>query len=134
MSQLEPILGNPKLEFVNLQYGEIDSDLQDVEKKFDKKIHQVKNIDLFNDIDSLLALIDACDIIITTSNATAHLAGSIGKRGCVLVPFSQGKIWYWHLNDDFSFWYPSLKIFYQTDRHDWSDTIKQATRWIEEIL
>lgn len=134
LSQFEPILKNPKLEFVNLQYGEIDLDIQAVQKNFDIKIHQIKNLDVLNDIDSLLALIDACDIIITTSNVTAHLAGSIGKRGCVLVPFSQGRIWYWHQKDAFSFWYPSLKIFYQTDRYDWSDTIRQATKWIEEIL
>ena len=131
LEQLEPILKNTQLEFINLQYGEVDPEIQKVRSRFGVNIHQIEGVDVYNDIDGLLALIDACDIVITTSNLTAHLAGSIGKRGCVFVPASKGKIWYWHLDDADSFWYPSLKLFHQFDRHDWADTIRQAKTWIE---
>jgi hypothetical protein len=63
---------------------------------------------------------------------TAHLAGSIGKKGCVLVPFSRGKIWYWHLSDVYSFWYPSLKVFYQDNPRSWSSAIDQMMDWVAE--
>jgi len=131
LEKLEPILKNAHLEFINLQYGEVDSEIQEVRNRFGVNVHQVEGVDVYNDIDGLLALIDACDIVVTTSNVTAHLAGSIGKRGCVFVPSSKGKIWYWHLDDANSFWYPSLKLCYQDDRYDWTDTIVQAIKWIE---
>jgi len=131
LEQLEPILRSTQFEFINLQYGEVDPEIQKVRSSLGVNIHQIEGIDVYNDIDGLLALIDACDIVITTSNLTAHLAGSIGKRGCVFVPVSKGKIWYWHLDDADSFWYPSLKVFHQFDRHDWTDTIRQAKTWIE---
>ena len=135
LEQLEPILTNTRLEFVNLQYGDVDADIQKVRDRFDVKIHQIKGVDAHNDIDGLLALIDACDIVVTTSNVTAHLAGSIGKRGCVFVPLAKGRIWYWHPGDVDSFWYPGLKVFHQRDMRDWTDTIRQATTWIDrEVL
>ena len=130
LEQLEPILKNTQFEFINLQYGEVDPEIQKVRSRFGVNIHQIEGVDIYNDIDSLLALIDACDIVVTTSNLTAHLAGSIGKKGCVFVPFSKGKIWYWHLDDADSFWYPSLKVFHQDVRNDWTDTILQAKTWI----
>jgi len=132
--QLEPILENPELEFINLQYGQVHTEIQKAKDRFGVTIHQAKNLDIYHNIDGLLALIDACDIVITTSNVTAHLAGSIGKKGCVLVPISKGKIWYWHLNDVSSFWYPSLRVFYQIDRDGWSNTISQLQKWLEEDL
>ena len=129
--ELEPILRIPEFEFINLQYGKVQSEIQKASDHIGINIQQIKDLDVYNDIESLLALIDACDIVITTSNLTAHLAGSIGKKGCVLVPFSIGKIWYWHLNDVSSLWYPSLRVFYQIDRFDWSTAIKQLQKWLE---
>jgi hypothetical protein len=131
LEKLGPILKNAQLEFVNLQYGEVDSDIQKVRNRFNVNIHQIEEVDAYNDIDGLLALIDACDIIITSSNVTAHLAGAVGKVGCVFVPVSKGRIWYWHPDDGDSFWYPSLKVFHQRDIHDWTDAIRQARTWIE---
>ena len=135
LEKLEPILKNAHLEFINLQYGEVDSEIQKVRNRFGVNVHKIDGVDVYNDIDGLLALIDACNIVVTTSNVTAHLAGSIGKRGCVFVPSSKGKVWYWHLDDANSFWYPSLKLCHQSDRYDWTDTIAQAQTWIEgEVL
>jgi ADP-heptose:LPS heptosyltransferase len=134
LEQFEPILNSNQFEFINLQYGEVAPELQKMKTQFGIDIHQIDSVDVYNDIDGLLALIDACDLVITTSNLTAHLAGSIGKKGCVLVPVSKGRIWYWHLDDPYSFWYPSLKVLYQGDRYDWTDTIHQAKTWIERDI
>ncbi len=127
-----PLLKTPGLSFVNLQYGDVGDEIAHTQSLNGIKIHQINQIDPFSDIDGLLSLIDACDVILTTSNVTAHLAGSIGKKGCVLIPYGQGRLWYWHHDDDFSFWYPTLKVFYQEDPHDWSSTINKAADWIKQ--
>ena len=134
LDSFAPLLGLTGIHFVNLQYGDVKEEIQHVKSTLSVDVHQVPGVDVFNDIESLLALIDACDVIVTTSNVTAHLAGSIGKRAAVLVPHSKGKIWYWHENDEYSFWYPSLKLFYQDNPLTWDQTIEDCSDWVKSLL
>ena len=67
------------------------------------------DIDNFNDISEISCLINACDFVITTSNVTAHIAGALNKKTYLIVPFIEGKIWYWGINEDKSLWYPSIQ-------------------------
>ena len=131
LESLEPLLGLPGVQFVNLQYGDVKNEIQHLKSTLSVDIHQVPGLDVFSDIDGLLALIDACDVIVTTSNVTAHLAGSIGKRAAILVPHSTGKIWYWHHNDKHSFWYPSLRLFYQDNPLTWDQTLEDCADWVK---
>jgi tetratricopeptide (TPR) repeat protein len=131
LADLKPVLSNPSLSFVNLQYGDVDAEISEFGNLENSHIHQLKGLDLYNDIDSLLSLMEACDLVITTSNVTAHLAGSIGKKGCVMVPFAKGRLWYWHIDDIFSTWYPSLRVFYQENPNSWSGTINKVVQWAE---
>jgi tetratricopeptide (TPR) repeat protein len=134
LGSLAPLLRLTGVHFVNLQYGDVQEEIQHVKATLSVDVHQVPGVDVFNDLESLLALIDACDVIVTTSNVTAHLAGSIGKRAAVLVPHSKGKIWYWHENDEYSFWYPSLKLFYQDNPLTWDQTIEDCSDWVKSLL
>ena len=43
------------------------------------QLARLDGLDLFNDLDGVLAAIAACDLVVTTSNVTAHLAGALGK-------------------------------------------------------
>jgi ADP-heptose:LPS heptosyltransferase len=128
--ELAPLLLIENLEFVSLQYGSTKDEIEFIEKSIGKKIHMVDGLDLYNDIDGLVALIDRCDFVVTTSNVTAHLTGSIGKKGIVLLPFSKGKIWYWHSGIDQSLWYPSLEMVSQLHMNDWTDPIQKCKEWV----
>jgi tetratricopeptide (TPR) repeat protein len=130
----EPLLRLSGIQFVNLQYGDVNGDIEQIKSKLSIDIHQVPGIDLFNDVDGLLSLIDACDIVVTTSNVTAHLAGAIGKRAAVLLPFSNGRIWYWHTNDRNSFWYPSLRVFSQDNPNSWEQPIADCSVWVNSLM
>jgi tetratricopeptide (TPR) repeat protein len=132
--ELSPLLIIEGVEFVSLQYGSTKDEINFVEKKIGKKIHTVEELDIYNDIDGLVSLISDCDFIVTTSNITAHLAGSIGKKGIVLLPFSKGKIWYWHSGKGQSTWYPSLLLTSQTEMNNWAEPITKSKEWILEQL
>jgi hypothetical protein len=82
----------------------------------------------------LVSLISHCDLVVTTSNITAHLTGSIGKKGMVLLPLSKGKIWYWHTGVGQSFWYPSLQLASQIQMNDWTYPINKCKEWILEQI
>lgn len=113
--------------FVDLQYGDNQEEKDTLAKAHDIHIISMDDIDNFTDIDGLYALVDACDVVITTSNVTAHIAGSLGKETLLLLPYMWGTIWYWHKDDAQSLWYPSIEIFKQSIADDWTDPIKRIT-------
>ncbi|NDD91642.1 hypothetical protein EBZ37_06120 [bacterium] len=124
----------PGMRFVNLQYGSVKAEIQSVRARLGIEVHEIEDLDTFNDIEGLMALISACDIVVTTSNVTAHLAGSMGKRGAVLVPLDKGRIWYWHDHDDHSLWYPSLRLFFQEHSSGWTKPLQACAEWIRSTL
>jgi hypothetical protein len=132
--ELSPLLLIEGVEFVSLQYGTTKDEINFVEEKIGIKIHTAEELDIYNDIDGLVSLISGCDFVVTTSNITAHLTGSIGKKGIVLLPFSKGKIWYWHSGEGQSAWYPSLLLTSQTEMNNWAEPIAKSKEWILEQL
>jgi ADP-heptose:LPS heptosyltransferase len=132
--ELAPLLLIENVEFVSLQYGSTKGEIEYIQKIIGKKIHTIDELDIYNDIDGLLSLISDCDFVVTTSNITAHLTGSIGKKGMVLLPFSKGKIWYWHSGEGQSTWYPSLQLASQTQMNDWTYPIQKCKDWILEQI
>ena len=42
-------------------------------------------IDNWEDLESLAALIEGCDLVVTVGNATAHLSGALGQRTWMLL-------------------------------------------------
>ena len=62
-------------------------------------------VDNMSDIDGLATLIMACDQIVSTTNATVHLAGALGAKVTALLPFSPR--WIWGAGSE-SLWYDSV--------------------------
>jgi ADP-heptose:LPS heptosyltransferase len=131
LESLLPILNLPNITFVSLQYGDTKEEIAALKKVHVINIKTIGEIDNFNDIDGLASLINACDFVVTTSNVTAHLAGGLGKETYLLVPFAQGRIWYWHEGDTQSIWYPSVNIYRQPSPDDWSQPIDEITHILE---
>jgi hypothetical protein len=80
----------------------------------------------------LVALIDACDVVVTVSNTTAHLAAAIGKPTLVLLPWHT-PLWYWHLQSMDSPWYPSAILLRQAASADWSVPVEQAAKIVKGL-
>jgi tetratricopeptide (TPR) repeat protein len=134
LSKLENLLQTPNILFVNIQYGVNSLELINFCNHFNLKILSFDDLDIYNDLDSLFSLIDACDFVITISNINAHIAGALGKKTFLLAPFSKGRIWYWHDSLEHSLWYPSIQIFTQTKTGDWSVPINQIKEKIVEEI
>ena len=134
LEDLLPIFNINIVTFVSLQYTNEDLEIKNFNNFYGTNILNIKNIDKFNDIDSLISLISDCRLIITTSNVTAHLAGALGIKAYVLVPFGRGKIWYWSDQDQKSLWYPSIKIFNQSPNGSWKDAILNIEKEIKETI
>ena len=112
--------------FVDLQYGDTAAERGAVPMP----LAHVDGLDLHDDIDGLAALIAACDLVVTVSNTTAHLAGALGVPTWVMVPGGNGKLWYWAASQTHTPWYPAVKVFRQNAIGAWDDVIAQVAREI----
>jgi ADP-heptose:LPS heptosyltransferase len=109
---------------VNLQYGEVTADLERAKAQLGIEVYHESEVDNRNDLEGLAGLIDACDEIISVGNATAHLAGALGKKTLVLLPFVAG--WRWLHEGERCPWYDSVTLLRQTVRDDWSAVLAQV--------
>lgn len=96
--------------FINLQYNSSEKEIEDIRNDDRNEVIDF-NFDLFNNIEQLADLIVCCDFIITISNVTAHLAGTLNKPAFVIPPKTHGKLWYWgNTEERKSIWYKSITI------------------------
>ena len=79
IEDLAPIFENKDFDFINLQYGDCEEELLLIENMCDINIIRWKDLDLKEEIDSVIALISRLDLVITVSTAVIAMAASIGK-------------------------------------------------------
>jgi tetratricopeptide (TPR) repeat protein len=93
--------------FINLQYGDCEAELAEVETHFGVSILRWKDLDLKNDIDDVFALMDCLDLVITAATAVNPMAGSIGKATFLLQDS-----WGWsNIGTDYYPWFPNTRCF-----------------------
>jgi len=66
-------------------------------------------------------VLENLDLVITVDTAVAHLAGAMGKNTWLLLPFHPDARW--QLEREDSPWYPTMRLFRQNKRNDWSEVL-----------
>ena len=125
---LNEIFTNAKIKYLDIQYYPPN---ENEELNIDRnKIEKIKNANFYENFELLVQVIDCCDIIVTCSNTTAHVAGAMGKKTYLLLPKYKGKNWYWkHINRK-SIFYPTIIVLEQTKTGSWVEPIRE----LNEIL
>ena len=106
---------------LNLQYGDVQEEIDEFTKDTGIEVLQCKSVDNREDLDGLAALIEICDLVVSTSNITIHLAGALGKETWVLLPFVAN--FWWLLDRTDSIWYPTLRLYRQKTLDDWGGVL-----------
>ncbi len=127
------LLSVPGVTFINLQYGDCAEELTQVKQKLGVEIVQDPEIDPLRDMDAFFAQVAAMDLVISSSNTTVHVAGSLGIPVSLLLLGSPGDLWYWFRRRADSPWYPSVTIM-RADPQDienvnnsgWDKIVSQA--------
>jgi Flp pilus assembly protein TadD len=116
LDQLAPILATPGVQFFSLQKGPAALDK-----------NQANMIDLapvLHDFAHTAAYVKNLDLVIAVDTAVAHLAGALGKAVWVLIPAVPD--WRWMLERTDSPWYPTMRLFRQKRRSEWSSPINEV--------
>jgi Tfp pilus assembly protein PilF len=128
---LAPLFAVHGARWVSLQYGD-HAELQEQMRAADASVLFDPEIDQLADIDSFAAQVAAMDLVITIDNSTAHLAGALGVPTWVLLPFAAD--WRWLQRREDSPWYPSLRLFRQSEPGDWRSVVDRVKKALAEIL
>ena len=129
LADFAPLLRLPGAHFVDVQYGDTSAERRAVEAALGIRIERFDEVDHFDDLECVLAILDACDILITTSNATAHFAGALGKRTWLLFPRDHAPFHYWaHGGHHRCLWYPSVEIHPSAHFAEWGPLIEDVAR------
>ena len=130
LEALSPLLSRDEILAVDLQYGDTAAEREALFRKTGQRVTHLSEIDNFRDLDGLAALIDACDVVVTVSNTTAHLAAALGKPVCLLLARSSTLLWYWHLGLQHSPWYPDVSIFRQSEAGRWTEPVAALAGYV----
>ncbi|HKA46355.1 MAG TPA: tetratricopeptide repeat protein [Burkholderiales bacterium] len=80
--------------------------------------------DELKDFADTAALVELMDVVVSVDTSVAHLAGAMGKRVWLLLPFAPD--WRWLLQRDDSPWYPTATLLRQPTIGDWASVIERA--------
>lgn len=125
------ILNKDNIKFIDIQYypPKVKEDLR--VNKF--KIVKIKNANFYENFELLVQIIKQCDIVITCSNTTAHVAGAMGKKTYLLLPKNKGRHWYWKHVNGISIFYPTITVLEQEKAGSWVEPIKKLNEILDKL-
>jgi len=78
------------------------------------------------------AIMANLDLVITSDTAAAHLAGALGVPVWVALPFCPD--WRWMLEGEATPWYPTMRLFRQTEPGNWEDVFQRIAAALAEFV
>ena len=123
------LLRLPNCVFVNLQYGDCEAELAEVEALYGISILRWPDVDMKNDIDDVLALMDCLDLVVTAATAVNPMAGSLGKATLLI----QGDFDWTNLGTDLYPWFPNTRCFVPERDHRPAEVLPQLAAFVAQL-
>ncbi len=127
-AQWRPVLTQPGVCLVNLQYGDCSEELAFAKRELGMDIWTPPGIDLKQDLDDVAALSCALDLVVGFSNATSNIAAACGVPSFLI---SAPGAWP-RLGTDHYPWYPKTRVFQPSTYGDWDSVMAQVAQAIGE--
>ena len=123
LEDLRILASIPRVTLYSLQCGEGRAELRNANPPFPA-------IDLAPDFPNTAAAIEALDLVVTIDTSIAHLAGALGKRTFLMLPYNA--CFRWMVNRDDTPWYPAIRLFRQTRPGVWSDVVNAVAQALSQ--
>ena len=125
LADLNPVLQVPGCRFFSLQMGAARQQTAALPAP-------LRPIDLMADVcdfSDTAARVAGLDLIIAVDTSVAHLAAAMGKPVWLLSRYDG--CWRWLADRPDSPWYPTLRLFRQSQPGDWNGVVAQVVRALE---
>ena len=73
------------------------------------------------DYGDTMAIMENLDLIVSVDTSVVHLAGALGRPVWVMIP--RAPDWRWLLKREDTPWYPTMRLFRQTQPNSWEDVV-----------
>src|SRR5439155_10085984 len=114
--------------FYSLQYGRAMKQI-DVLPAGTNIVNLGKELNNFSDV---AAAVENLDLVISVDTAMVHLAGAMAKP--IFTMLGSDPCWRWMLDRNDSPWYPTMRVFRQKQRGDWSGAFGEAAQALREFV
>ena len=131
IESLAPLLSLPGVRFINLQYQVTPEEVAQVHELSAGRFHDFCEIDHFNDLDASIAMMKACDIVVSPSTSTAALAAAAGVPVLDLMAVAVEGI---HLGEQHSPWLPMMTLFGKQPEAPWTDSVRQVVDVVTQLV
>lgn len=128
LEDYESFFEDANIELYSLQLGDAEAALKAVEVDYKIRIHRSEDLDLFNDLEAIVAYTTHLDWVIGPSTATLFLAAAAGVK-TVLYFNEQG-----HremVGTDRYPWFPTIKVFLKESQQDWKKLLNKIHQFIQ---
>src|SRR6202000_280854 len=78
------------------------------------------------------ALVSCLDLVITVDTSVAHLAGALACPTWILLPYTPD--FRWMLDRDDSPWYPSVRLFRQSERRNYDEVLARVRDELRKLV
>ena len=99
---------------------------------FETTDHNIIDLSVFDNIVELSGVIKDLDLLISIESDAVHLAGSLNIPAWVLLPVVPKHTWDLSYKDTTP-WYPSVRLFRQESRDDWTGVIKEVKERLNSV-
>jgi tetratricopeptide (TPR) repeat protein len=124
----EPLADLDGLRLFSLQIGESAKDLSKASWSSTKIVDLAPMV---NDMGDTAAQIAKMDLVITVDTSVAHLAGALGVPVWVMMPYTPD--WRWLQDRSDTPWYPSMRLFRQSQPGDWRSVMEAMTAELKKF-
>mgnify|MGYP000275952747 CR=1 FL=1 len=124
------ILEVPGVQFINMMYDKCDEELEWARNELGVDIHSFSDLDQFNDMEGVAALMSSLDLMISAPLSVSEMAGALA------VP-----TWYMlfkhHVNtlgSDHLPWFPNTRCFFMDRTKEWGPVARDLAKALQEHI
>jgi len=128
LEELINIFKTPNCNFLNIQYGDVNGEINSFISKYKIEITTIKNLDLYKNLLGVAGLLKSLDLFISVSNSTAHLAGALGIKTLLIKPHNHATYHYWNQPTSKTPWYSSIKLINKKTLNQKNNIIKNLDK------
>ena len=123
-----PLFALPGIQWVVLQYGEVETEIRDAEQRFGIRLHRWNDLDRKDDFDGVAALIAGLDLVVSPAMSVGELAGALGTP-----VWRFGSRDWTQLGSAVRPWYPAMRLFQPRPGEPFAATLADMAKALQAL-